>query len=273
MPFPAFVVRPSAGKKGDGKKFSILFKRTHITVARLRRKTRFPGKRPFHHVKKGVVIAAGVAAASRLPFPVFLPGIIRKGPGPGPGNLKERLPFRRVRHAVAHDSGQISRRSGMLPFQCFARFVREGQDGIQPVRGHEKRIRAADFLRFLVHFCCKAQHRISALLRRAFSRRISICFRICRCFIRFFVSGELPSDMFRDDHGGIIVGLQHQGIQEILQPEHLSCPRSKVNLRHACRIGGDRDILLRVCQLQRKNTCHDLRGAGHGKYLGSVFLQ
>lgn len=65
MPFPALMVRPAAGKQGDGEGLSLPGKRPYVTVACFARKAGLSGERPFHHIKEGIVVRTGKLPASR----------------------------------------------------------------------------------------------------------------------------------------------------------------------------------------------------------------
>ena len=104
---------------------------------------------------------------------------------------------------------------------------------IQPVRCNKMRILTADLFRFGIHQFRESLHR--------------------------------AADMLRDRHRGIIVGLQHQGIQQILQIKAVPFRYSQMHLGLGRRIGRNFHLILKISQLQRQNTGHDLCRARHGQ--------
>ncbi len=149
---------------------------------------------------------------------------IRKIISLGPCNLQKPFLLRRIRHAVSHNPGQIRRRCG-VHFSVFVHLR------IQTVRGNKITVKTTDVTGLLIHHSRKLLHAAAHSLG--------------------------------DHHRRIVVGFQHQGIQQIPQPVFLPRLHKKLHFRHTCRIGRSLHNLIQVTIFQRENTGHNLRGAGH----------
>ena len=71
--------------------------------------------------------------------------------------------------------------------------------------------------------------------------------------------------VFGQGHRRVVMGLQHQGVQQVVDGILLPLLYVQLDLGHAGGIGGDRQLLLQRYILQHQNAGHDLCGAGHGK--------
>ncbi len=78
--------------------------------------------------------------------------------------------------------------------------------------------------------------------------------------------------MLRDNHSRIVMGFQHQGVKQILQPEILAGVYVQLYLRHTGRIGAGRRIIVHMAVFQREDAGHNFCGACHGKYLAAVLF-
>lgn len=79
--------------------------------------------------------------------------------------------------------------------------------------------------------------------------------------------------MLRNDCRRIIVGFQHQGIEQVPQPENISLPHPQMYLGHSRCIRGYGNIIIWIGLFQGKDTGHNLGGTCHGQHLCPVFLQ
>ena len=70
--------------------------------------------------------------------------------------------------------------------------------------------------------------------------------------------------IFRDHDRCIIVGFQHQGIQQVTQAVFLPGPDPQMDLGLGGGRGGYGYTVLQISHLQGQDTCHYLCGAGHG---------
>ena len=161
--------------------------------------------------------------------------LIRKEMALCPGNFQKIFLFFRFRYTVFHYPGQITGSRGMYPGISPA--VRHC--GIQPIGGNKKSIKAADIFRLPIHKPCETFH--------------------------------APPDMPRNGYRRIIMGFQHQRIQQIPQPELLPFPHAQVHLGLPCRIGRNRYYVFHVPVFQRQNTRHNFGCTGHGHLLFFIF--
>ena len=65
-------------------------------------------------------------------------------------------------------------------------------------------------------------------------------------------------------HSRVIIGFQHQGIQQVLQPVLLSFPHPQVHLGLGSGIGRRLHRILPPSILQSQDTGHNFGGTGHG---------
>ena len=79
------------------------------------------------------------------------------------------------------------------------------------------------------------------------------------------------ADMFGDGHGGVIVGLQHESVEQVGQEKLAAGRGAQMDLRGGGRIFRKCDDVIQVPVFQGVETGHDLGGAGHGKFLPLVF--
>ena len=113
--------------------------------------------------------------------------------------------------------------------------------GVKAIRRHKMRIIAAKLLCFLVHKSGKFLHR--------------------------------AGNPFRDHHRAVVMGFQHQRIQEVAQIELLLILNPKPYLGLAGRIGRRSNDLVLLPVLQCKDTGHDLGRARHRPNLFLFFAK
>ena len=150
----------------------------------------------------------------------------------GSRDLQKGFLCRRFPDAVRHDPRQI--RSGCRVALSIVLILR-----IQTVRRDEVRVIAADVARLLVHHHRKFLH--------------------------------ASPDCLCDHDRRVVVRLQHQGIQQIPQPERLAAGHAQLHLRHPRRVGRRLYDLLRIAVFQRDDAGHDLCCARHRKDLLLIF--
>ena len=112
---------------------------------------------------------------------------------------------------------------------------------IQPVWCHKIRVVAPQFFCFLIHQTCKLIHSSWNMLRH--------CPRT------------------------VIVRLQHNWVQEIFHIKLIAFLHPKMHFRLSCCFFRNCYNIVKISFFQRKNTGHNLRGAGHRHHVISVFLQ
>ncbi len=77
--------------------------------------------------------------------------------------------------------------------------------------------------------------------------------------------------MFRDGHGGIIVGFQHQRVEQIFHIVLITLLHTEMDLGHGGGIGACAHRFAGASGLQYEDSGHDLCRAGHGGLL-TTFL-
>ena len=143
LPFVAFIVRPSAGKKRHDKGSVAAPESTGIAVTGIAGKARLPGKRAVHHMKERIVVRTAHRARA-----VHTGECIRIC-------LRDRKELR-ILNRVRHDSSQIGGRGRMNS----VRICR-----VQPVRGDKVGALTAKVPCLLIHKFCKRLHTSSHRFR------------------------------------------------------------------------------------------------------------
>ena len=135
----------------------------------------------------------------------------KRVPG-SPGNLQKIPCAGRFFDAVSHDPGQFLRRGTV--FLLYDGSILHGKclRGIQSIWRDKPGIFTSQFHCFLVHQRRKCRHGLFALLRAKFRR----------VFVPKLLGQKTLPHIFRQRHGRIIVGFQHQGMKQVPDPVLLS---------------------------------------------------